>query len=447
VIGEIATAPKRQLFPPPRLEPVAVDIVLEPERAPVPPAEDVTRRIEVLQPSEDEEEYLVLDAGGRLVHRVAPGRAYLPRLVPGLRPSFAVRALERLLELRWLWNRRFVSVSPPGGPEGAPALLRRLVRPEAGPTSHLPPASGPVRSVEVVCCTYRRPEAFPRLLPRLEPSLAAARARGLDVGLAVVVQEDELPGLWLARDVRLTDGRPWLRFVRSAPGLPRARNAAVVDARADVLLFVDDDVDPSPELLTGHVKALDSVPRAIGSAGRVDSRIEGTRVRGHRAVGQVRASGWVDANFDAPGDGETLVVQTPLGANMAFRRERMVAHLGTRWFDETLEGVAHREETTTALELDRRGEFLVYAPDGRLFHEEHEVGGCENRGRLARESARSRRAQEQRFLRRFYAELGPLAGFAAAVSALREIRTAAGAGRVEALTDHVAVWLRGGPAP
>ena len=104
--------------------------------------------------------------------------------------------------------------------------------------------------------------------------------------------------------------------------------------------------------------------------------------------------------------------------------------------------MAHREETTTALELVRRGELLVYAAQGRLFHEEHEVGGCENRGRLARESARRRRAQEQRFLRRFYAELGPFAGVAAAVSALREIRTSAGVGRVEALADHIAAWVR-----
>ena len=48
---------------------------------------------------------MVLDGAGRLVHRISPARAYLPRLVPGLRPTFAVRALERLLELRWLWNR------------------------------------------------------------------------------------------------------------------------------------------------------------------------------------------------------------------------------------------------------------------------------------------------------------------------------------------------------
>lgn len=423
------------------LEPVAVDIVLEPEPLPGPPAGSEARRIEVIQPSADDEEDIVLDAGGRLVHRVSPRRGYLSRLVPGLRPSFALRALERLLELRWLWNRRIVSLSPPGGLDGAPAPLRRLVAPEPGPASPLPPSSARVRSVEVVCCTFRRPEALPRLLPRLEPALAAARARGLEATLAVVVQEDALPGLWNARDPRLLAERPWLRVVRSAPGLPRARNAAVAEARADVLLFVDDDVDPSPELLTGHVEALDAAPRAIGSAGRVDSRIEGTRDGSRRAVGQVRASGWVDANFDVAAGGETLVVQTPLGANMAFRRERMQALLGTRWFDETLEGVAHREETTTALELDRRGELLVYAARGRLFHEEHEVGGCENRGAAARRSARGRRAQEHRFLRRFYNELGPLAGVAAALSAWRDVRTAGPGMKVEAFGDHLAALL------
>ena len=423
---------------------MAVDIVLEPERVPVRPAGDSPRRIEVIQPSEDEEEDLVLDAGGRLVHRLSPGRAYLPRLIPGLRPSFALRAVERLLELRWLWNRRFVSVTPERALAAVPGVLRRLVAAEGGPASPLPPASGPVRSVEVVCCTYRRPEAFPRLLPRLEQAFAVPRDRGVEVGLAVVCQEEALPGRWLDDDPRLR-GLPWLRFVRSAPGLPRARNAAVVESAADVVLFVDDDVDPSSELVTGHVEALDAAPRAIGSAGRVDSRIEGVRPHAHRAVGQVRASGWVDANFDAPAPTEQLVVQTPLGANMAFRRERMLAHLGTRWFDASLEGVAHREETRTAVDLARRGEFLVYAPNGRLFHEEHEVGGCENRGSLSRESARRRRAQEQLFLRRFYGALGPFAGLAAALSAWREIRTATRGTRVEAIEDHLAAWLgRGG---
>jgi hypothetical protein len=424
------------------LEPVAVDIVLEPERVPVPPVEESGGRVEVIQPSEDEEEYLVLDGSGRLVHRVAPGRAYLPRLVPGLRPSFAVRALERLLELRWLWNRRFVSVSPAGELEGGPGMLRRLVPIEPGPTTPLPPASPPIRSVDVVCCTYRRPEAVPRLLPRIERAVAVAQARGVAATFTVVCQEDSLPGGWLESDPAL--GRlPWLRFVRSAPGLPRARNAAVAASGADLLLFVDDDVDPSPELVTGHVEALDALPRAIGSAGRVDSRIEGVRSRAHRAVGQVRASGWVDANFDSPGGDETLVAQTPLGANMAYRRERMGALLGNGWFDATLEGTAHREETTTSVDLFRKGEFLAFAPGGRLLHEEHELGGCENRGPASRLSARRRRAQEQRFLRRFYASLGPLAGAAAAITAFRDVRAAPGGERLPALRDHLAAWIRG----
>ena len=207
------------------------------------------------------------------------------------------------------------------------------------------------------------------------------------------------------------------------------------------VLFVDEDVDPSATLLLGHLEALDAAPSAIGSAGRVDSRIEGIRERAHRAVGQIRGSGWVDTNFDAPAGTEQLVAQTPLGANMAFRRERMNAHLGSRWFDDALEGVAHREETTTGVDLIRRGEFLVYAAEGRLFHEEHEVGGCENRGVAARKNARRRRAQDQLFLRRFYSGLGRLAGPAAALSAWRDVRTAPPGMRGEALEDYLALWL------
>ena len=122
-----------------------------------------------------------------------------------------------------------------------------------------------------------------------------------------------------------------------------------------------------------------------------------------------------------------------------------MAHLGTQWFDASLEGVAHREETTTAVDLVRRGELLVYSAEGRLFHEEHEVGGCENRGSVSRESARRRRAQEQLFLRRLYGRLGPFAGVAAALSAWRDVRTAAPGLRSEAVQDYLATWLgRGG---
>src|SRR5215470_15757493 len=163
----------------PTVEPIDVEIVLEPERPSLPRAGDAASRIEVIQPSEDGEEDMILDEAGRLVHRVAAERAYLPRAVPGLRPSFALRAFERLLELRWLWNRRPVSISPPEGLDGVPRVLRGLVAAQGGQPTPLPPASPAVRSVDVVCCTYRRPEAFPRLLPRLEPALAAARASGL----------------------------------------------------------------------------------------------------------------------------------------------------------------------------------------------------------------------------------------------------------------------------
>ncbi len=83
----------------------------------------------------------------------------------------------------------------------------------------------------------------------------------------------------------------------------------------------------------------------------------------------------------------------------------------------------------------------MYAAEGRLFHEEHEVGGCENRGNVSRESARRRRAQDQLFLRRLYSRLGPLAGLAAAVSAWRDVRTAAPGKRAAALEDYLAAWL------
>lgn len=384
--------------------------------SPAPPG----TRLERIRPSGTSEEYVSLEPDGSLVHQVSPARGYLHRLVPGLRPSFRLRATERLFELRALWNRRPVT--------------------EPERTTPLPSASPPVRSLDLVCCTFRRPGAVPRLLDQLEPVLAAGATRGVAVAVRVVTQEPELPGAWL-RDTPALGRIPWLHFVESAPGLPRARNAGVRQSRADAVLFIDDDVVPARELVSGHLEALDAHPRCIGVAGAVDSRILGERSTRRRDVGQVRASGWVDTNFDSREEALTLLVQTPLGANMCFRRERMEGHFGSSWFDERLDGSAHREETTTSVMLNRLGELMVFAPRARLLHLEDDQGGCENRGELSQMATQRHLVQDHLFFRRFYRRVtgaGPLLPLLSSARALRGAALDAWPGLV---AMHLRAWL------
>ena len=75
--------------------------------------------VEIISPSDTEEEFVHLDSFGNLVHRIAAGRSYafgiVDKLAPGFasridspRLRFAARAAEKIFERAKLWNRTFV---------------------------------------------------------------------------------------------------------------------------------------------------------------------------------------------------------------------------------------------------------------------------------------------------------------------------------------------------
>src|SRR5579862_6274653 len=46
-------------------------------------------------------------------------------------------------------------------------------------------------------------------------------------------------------------------------GPARARNRGVADAQGELILFLDDDVEPTPELLAEHLKLHDAEPNLV----------------------------------------------------------------------------------------------------------------------------------------------------------------------------------------
>jgi|GEM_PF-4076842 len=378
-------------------------------------------RTEVIAESPDEEEFIQLDPQGALVHRVCPQRAYTRRFArPLLRHrqmAFAIRALEKAHELRLLWNRAIVRVEVAGDPSEALLFGALPLRPES---ASAPPVRWPLcRSVSLVCATYNRVHELVASIESFLAAQAEAKRDGIECELVVVFQNDKTPERVLAE-------RPdWasapLRWVRSEPGLPRARNTGIRESHGDLIVFVDDDVLLDPGFVRGHLDAANAHSTSAGNAGRVRSRILGERGSMNRAIGQLRLSAFVDTHFDSLTKTQ-IAPHTPIGANMAFKRQALSALLGEAWFDERLGGSAHREETTLCVELFRRGGHLVFARDASLLHLEAESGGCDNRGAISARKEIDHLALDYLFFRRFFRDLGPMAPLAPLAFLARDVR-------------------------
>jgi glycosyltransferase involved in cell wall biosynthesis len=261
--------------------------------------------------------------------------------------------------------------------------------------------------VDLVLCTYGRLEELRVSVADALASLGAARQVGVSGTLVVVYQEADLPSRLLSLCPEWRD-EPALRLVFSSPpSLTRARNVGVQETQNDLVIFIDDDVSLEPSFVTAHLAAANGSPTAWGVAGRVRSQRDGLLASGSLAVGQIRASGNVESHFESIRDQVPLVPQTALGANMSYKRRAMTEAFGQRWFDESLQGSAFREETTLGLAILRHGGHLVFGPDAVLTHFQSESGGCDNRKKktIAQRSAQA--VLEYRFLARLY-ELNPL---------------------------------------
>jgi len=199
-------------------------------------------------------------------------------------------------------------------------------------------------------------------------------------------------------------------------GLGVARNAALRQTDAPLVLFIDDDVIPEPALVREHVRTYREHPRALGVAGAEQLAPEnrpGTLGRAlRRLLVRWLASGHPDY-LDANGQPAAIItrsglflcdfdhalpcrVMTPRGCNMSFRREALLAVGG---FDERFAG-PRRDESDLALRLAAAfpEAEIRYNPRARLLHLMSPTGGC--RATPGRSYRERRIASELRFARR-----------------------------------------------
>ncbi len=124
-----------------------------------------------------------------------------------------------------------------------------------------------IRSLVVAVLTYRRPDDLAAILP-----LLIDQVRSVDVAASVLVVDNDEAGAGAAAATALGD--PLVRAVVEArPGIAAARNRALDEADADLLVFIDDDERPVASWLASLLAAY-RADRPAGVVGPVISEFE-----------------------------------------------------------------------------------------------------------------------------------------------------------------------------
>ena len=152
--------------------------------------------------------------------------------------------------------------------------------------------------------------------------------------------------------------------------LTRARNHGVRHARGEIILFLDDDVEPSPNLLNEHL-ACYAAPNGWGVGGCTLLPGKGKLSKSDFSPAALRSLELERTNrFDL--DWPRTMGWAP-GCNMSFRRDKLFAVGG---FDEAFYGMAVGEEAELCYRIRQAGGTILYSPAAALVHLVNPSGGC-----------------------------------------------------------------------
>jgi len=170
-----------------------------------------------------------------------------------------------------------------------------------------------------------------------------------------------------------------MRYFRASfQSLTKARNFGVERALGEIIVFVDDDVEPHSGFLQAHADAYrdETVAGVTGPTLAPGARARGRGDIGealwHELTTQRTACFDVDFPYDA--------LWAP-GCNMSFRRAAIERVGG---FDENFYGVALGEDAEFAHRLRASGGRIRYEPGAGLIHKIAKSGGCRSTSEEAR---------------------------------------------------------------
>jgi GT2 family glycosyltransferase len=161
----------------------------------------------------------------------------------------------------------------------------------------------------------------------------------------------------------------WERLER--PSIPRAMNHALRTATRPIVLYLDDDIIPSPSLVAEHAKSHGGDVGAV--AGQVlqpgEEPLHFDEARLHR--GAIRDLEFPFAH-DAPAQ-----VENVMAGNLSVNRELAVAIGG---FDERFLYAAYRFESDFARRLVAHGVTILFQPAAQIRHLKIASGGVRSWG-------------------------------------------------------------------
>lgn len=220
--------------------------------------------------------------------------------------------------------------------------------------------------VSVVVPTYRRG-------PALLDTLGHLLALDPPPGEILVVDQTEAHPLPVAQELQRLESAGRIRMIRfSPPSIPRAMNAGLRAAENPVVLYVDDDVVPAPDLVAAHAARC-----AAGCAAVCGQVLQPGEVPDPQANAGPRGAGFrADLEFRFNGTRATEVASV-ISCNLSVDRETALSIGG---FDEQFVGSAYRYETDFARRLLAAGHRVLFAPEASLRHLRLPTGGTRSRG-------------------------------------------------------------------
>ena len=159
-----------------------------------------------------------------------------------------------------------------------------------------------------------------------------------------------------------------IRLIRlDAPSITRAMNTALREAKSAHVLFLDDDIIPSPQLAGAHA-AVFTDPGVWAVVGQV---LQPGETPAHFEEAELRRGFVRDLEFRFTHD-TACDVQNVMAGNLSVDRARALSIGG---FDERYSAVAYRFETDFALRLVAAGGRIRYQPLASIRHLKAPGGG------------------------------------------------------------------------
>lgn len=149
------------------------------------------------------------------------------------------------------------------------------------------------------------------------------------------------------------------------PSLPAARNFGLEKARAEIILYIDDDVLLDPSFIRAHFDSYKKkgVVTVVGRIKQKDKPISDRLLF-------LRKTSFGAGSFNYP---KFAYAETTQGCNMSYKKKVLLEIGG---FDTNYIGNAVREESDVSFKLRKKGYKILYNPEACLYHLFYPSGGC-----------------------------------------------------------------------